>query len=98
MLGLGIAIFAIFIGPITGFIGNIRGLIGTAAPTAGAATITTTGTTGHVASTNQFPNPYAPAPLVGAFTGNRFAWRNAYSVPSTPINRFFRQLVYEGQQ
>jgi len=96
MLGLGILIFAVFIGPITGFIGNIRGLVGDVST---PATVGTTGTVGHVQSTGPGNvTPYRVAPLVGPFTGNRYAWRNAYSVPSTPINRFFRQLYYEKMQ
>lgn len=107
MLGLGILIFSVFIGPISGFIGNIRGLVGSSS--GGGATIQPTGTHGSVDSFTirapHLPAPLAPLdpyrvhpPLVGPFSGNRFAWTQAYADSYTPINRFLRQLYFERQQ
>jgi len=108
MLGIGIWVIATFFRPILGFAQSITGLFGGGGT---GATIATTGTTGSVHSRGPIGppsvtngaavrlNPYAMhPPLVGPFTGNRFAWYYSYAGASTPINRFFRQLFREGQQ
>lgn len=103
MLGIGVVILAVFFKPIMSFVTSITGVIKGIGGT--SATLTTTGTVGHVSSMapqvalrTNVVNPYRPAAIpVGPYTGDRYAWYYSYGRSYTPINRFFRQMVAEGQ-